>query len=614
MQAFVLFQRKCQSFQSSTFSCKSLEPDQWLFLNVTGVSFNTSAWATWDVNLGFANCQMETLVIWNVGRNKSNKEIHLHIKNSNIGSSVVVSDGVVTLENSSFHFLDFPDNLGVFSVTNGTVTVISSEVIGFQGHVFMRLTKGQAYFVDVLFMDCVFFMSAIYVKQNSSLHLQNTTFISNTGCLVRVMNFSVAIFSNSVLKNNTKPSHFGCYTILGGAGGSILWMKNSIFTNNRNFIGPLVAVLDRSVSVIQDSDITNNTAPHIGVVSVVSNMFLIFLRSKFSSNKGKAVAVESCSHIGILDCLFQSNNSTYAASIFVGVVEEMPPENKQEVKKMLHILGDLDYHFKRTTRTMLQTWFGSHQGEKCLISDCKFTDNTGGAFGAFNMSVVLHKCHFVNNTVFHHASSNSKGQPTGGAVSLGLCRANISECTFAQNSAEHGGAISADGGTLTVSSGVFTKNQVLMTKSSSGGAICIPSDISYLLVRKCVFLGNKAQNSGGAIMVVESTLVIVEESTFQDNWAQHGGAAFGESTFQDNWAQHGGAAFGAFSKIGNSSFNFNNADTDGGALVLIDQTSIWSSNFSHNTALNKGGAIHCYAILKFFCTFCFFKNNTGMDG
>lgn len=162
----------------------------------------------------------------------------------------------------------------------------------------------------------------------------------------------------------------------------------------------------------------------------------------------------------------------------------------------------------------------------------------------------------------------------------------------------NGGAILHNGG-MTLEDAILTNNEATV----DGGAIRSASG-AMMLVRRVQFIGNSAQEQGGAISSGTPGVTVVE-SLFEDNSAQFGGAIGGydihvrDSVFSGNSALNdGGAINGEFGcscswvEVSGSTFVDNSAGSKsfGGALNLPHEFDVRLSTFSANSA-GAGGAI-----------------------
>jgi len=202
---------------------------------------------------------------------------------------------------------------------------------------------------------------------------------------------------------------------------------------------------------------------------------------------------------------------------------------------------------------------------------------------------------FKNNT----ATGNYEGLHLGGAIYIKNGTSNVSGSTLSNNTAinnvnvGYGGALENDGGNLTVTSSIFTKNI-----SVYGGAI--DNDGGILQVTGSNFTGNNAIvciiYSGNTTLTVNKSIFTNNIGTAIDNW---GTLNVNSSTFNDNIG-------GAINNTGNlsvtdSTFTGNTANGgSGGAIdttngfqtdnILTTHTTISGSTFTGNKA-TYGGAI-----------------------
>ena len=162
-----------------------------------------------------------------------------------------------------------------------------------------------------------------------------------------------------------------------------------------------------------------------------------------------------------------------------------------------------------------------------------------------------------------------------------------------------GGSILQNGG-MTLEDAILSNNRAT---GSDGGAVRSASG-SMMLVRRVQFIGNSAQQQGGAISSGSPGVTVVE-SLFEDNSAQFGGAIGGydirvrDSVFIGNSAVNDGGAINGVSGcscswvgVSGSTFADNSAGSKsfGGALNLPHEFDVRLSTFSANSA-GAGGAI-----------------------
>ena len=176
----------------------------------------------------------------------------------------------------------------------------------------------------------------------------------------------------------------------------------------------------------------------------------------------------------------------------------------------------------------------------------------------------------------------------------------------------NGHSVVLDGGNsahlITLNSGgSLTLEQLTLqnaaNSSSFGGAI--QNNGGTLNIDGCSFIDDTA-NYGGAIGSDTGSVVTITDSTFQGNSATvNGGALTNDgtmsiagSTFSSNSAANGGAlAYISSTTVSGTTFDQNKATSGvGGAIYLFEQggpvsSTISQSTFDHNTAATQGGAI-----------------------
>jgi predicted outer membrane repeat protein len=174
----------------------------------------------------------------------------------------------------------------------------------------------------------------------------------------------------------------------------------------------------------------------------------------------------------------------------------------------------------------------------------------------------------------------------------------INQCTFLDNTYKgitaSGGAIN-NKGELIILNSTFTNNQ-----AQHGGAIY---NTGSLEVINTIFTNNSAVGYGGAISSIEGR-VMISNSTFKSNQAGELGGAIHQSKNKI--------------KINHTIFENNVVSGDGGAVSIFfnepSQThEIIASTFTSNQAINKGGAIYSYQSSLDF-SYNSYQGNTAKNG
>ncbi len=248
-----------------------------------------------------------------------------------------------------------------------------------------------------------------------------------------------------------------------------------------------------------------------------------------------------------------------------------------------------------------------------------------------------------------HLSDYTFSEHKGGVVSVEgtSSTADITNCTFTDNSGVNGGVLNVNGATVSL-----TKSTLKNNTATLGGAIYDMA--GKLTVSELVLENNKANNNGGAICLVGAKLDIDDSITFTSNSAQnHGGAIYvtyqtvdgktvgavlnvRDNTFVGHTAKGGGAVsirsaceatFTDTSFVSNSVSGF--ADTDegdgeGGGAIYVGYGKLTLNNttFAENKALatetegsvGNGGAVSIVGATVEITGTTFEKNEAGTGG
>ena len=290
---------------------------------------------------------------------------------------------------------------------------------------------------------------------------------------------------------------------------------------------------------------------------------------------------------------------------------------------------------------------GDSNGGKCF-SNCVFRANSAWNYGGALCIVDSDTVALVGNCLFESNSVRKAvraGDGTGGALygtysDIGGCtfrgnyayggggaiyarnqtNPNIHDCTFEGNSSEGdnwypgGGAVYCwSGGT--VSDCTFTSNSI--ARSNGGGLLINAEKANQLMsVSGCVFDGNSAGGSGGAIMVMDGSTSITgvfDRVAFTGNTAAGSGGGFysqagdkrlivvRNSLFAGNGAKNGGGAANHYWGGGISTANFENctfasntASSNGGG-VYADSSTVGVTNCIFYGNTESGGAANAYS-------------------
>ena len=206
-----------------------------------------------------------------------------------------------------------------------------------------------------------------------------------------------------------------------------------------------------------------------------------------------------------------------------------------------------------------------------MVTNCGFTRNSAGNGGGVyddNASPTMIQCSFSGN------SANS-----GGGMYNGSSAPTMSKCTFNENSAGNfGGAMYNNISTATVANSAFIGNQ-----ADTGGGMY--NWVSSSTVTDTTFSANSAGGGGGGMANIGGRPTVTD-CTFESNSATgnvgYGGGIYNNGsglivrrcTFTGNVANNGGAMFNDFSipTVSNCAFSANSGRSGGGMLNIY-----WSS-------------------------------------
>ena len=249
-----------------------------------------------------------------------------------------------------------------------------------------------------------------------------------------------------------------------------------------------------------------------------------------------------------------------------------------------------DCNFVNNTADVYMSTGGVISFDRGVIERCNFTGgiaNFGGAIHCYGFPTTIRYCNFYEN-------EGCSVQSTGGAICFAnKYGGNVSNCNFSKNFADHGGAIyvkyyaniidcnfdenrASSGGAIICYNGFdackikncyFIKNLAYVR----GGAINLDYLCDFIYLSQCVFIGNSAQNWGGAICTFEYSRIDAAHCDFINNTANNGGALYSSGgtlnycNFTGNKASEGSAIYYDVyqdGSISNSVFLDNRAGAD----------------------------------------------------
>ena len=279
------------------------------------------------------------------------------------------------------------------------------------------------------------------------------------------------------------------------------------------------------------------------------------------------------------------------------------------------------------------------------ISDCMFSNNTAVKGGNMFVAAYTSEVYKARHTIYLKNCTFSKGNAilNGGAVYMESHRLStgqynwrsnqelalkVTECVFAYNTAEEGGALFFKSSFLKVFVSIKTSHICNNYANKGGGIYGMLSEgviAATVNITDSRFINNIANTSAGGAVFIESAqrgqkmnnkkkvALNVKECVFNHNTAEEGGALFFNSSL---------LRVNVFVSIKKSQFCHNIANNEGAAVfgmlgkdVVAASVDITDSRFINNTAKTSGGGIYFEDIVNNInVTACSFTRNKATFG
>ena len=406
--------------------------------------------------------------------------------------------------------------------------------------------------------------------------------------------------------------------------GAVFTLDTSHLTGYGN--GGAIHLVRNKDLIVQQCLFIENTATYSGGAIQMIRTQGIFVNCTFEKNSvkgrlqrddfGGAVCALDNSHLTMHQCIFKENTATYTGgatyiqkshSLFESCIFE-----KNKVNNL-----------NQYTRGGAITATGANKN--ITIKQCLFKDNSatysGGAIQMIKTRGIFVNCTFEKNSV---KSRLQRGGFGGAVCALDNSHLTMHQCIFKENTATYtGGATYIQKSHSLFESCIFEKNKVnsLQQNTSSGGAISATSVNKNITIKQCLFKGNTATHSGGAISM-QKTRGIFVNCTFEKNSADRGGAVF---TLLDTSHLTGHSHGGAIHLVRNKDlivqqclFTENTATYSGGAIEMIKTQGIFvNCTFEKNSVKSRlqrgnfGGAVCALDNSHLTMHQCIFKENTA---
>ena len=398
------------------------------------------------------------------------------------------------------------------------------------------------------------YSAVLFGHSNSHVTIENSVFIqhnSSKGVSFLQNNSSMSITSSLFSQNIATSLGYSTITLYDGTNAAV---KSTMFTNNSNLAG--------------------------GAIFAQSECQITLDNCTLSSNKAVTGKTENVHKMSNLQRISHSSHENETNKVI------RPSLSNQTSSRRLS---------RRPTRKTNITRLSTPRSLPLLL---------------FNLTSQRKKMasqwvHPLRSSILETNYAHLKGilSGVGGAIYLALqSYLLITNCTFENNSAETGGAITAQQNvTLDIEKTMFMGNTAL----NYGGAMHVEQQVR-ILIPNCIFENNTCQQSGGAIAASGNITLDIHKTNFTRNSAvQQGGAIHidtdthlcaADCRFTDNNAEQGGAINGGrwmVLEINGSYFSENSALCIGGAIAAGKNVTLdmYRTSFVGNKAFMFGGAI-----------------------
>lgn len=320
---------------------------------------------------------------------------------------------------------------------------------------------------------------------------------------ITFQNFTTAVILTSSILNATITSSkfinntYGIYPSQTSS-NFFLNVDNCTFINNTYF----AITFPSSFSLSSSTFFFNGIS---GAVIIVENVLPTSYINDcyFYNNSHSAIKISSSSSIILNNCYFSYNTATKAgAGVYilsgstVFINNSTFEYNFGDIGGVIYARDSHTYIFNSSFN--FNTFEGLSPGSveiyygNANITECTFYNNTG----EMGMGINLH--HSQAN-VDKITCSKNYGRTGGGCFALTSSSLYLTNSSIFNNTVEYdGGAIRAIASTLVINSSIIIEN-----KSVFGGALYVSQ--TNLIVDSCIFSGNSAKAIAGAIYVRQSS-------------------------------------------------------------------------------------------------------------
>ncbi|MDD3050963.1 MAG: S8 family serine peptidase [Candidatus Cloacimonetes bacterium] len=244
------------------------------------------------------------------------------------------------------------------------------------------------------------------------------------------------------------------------------------------------------------------------------------------------------------------------------------------------------------------------------ISDCLFQNNIGyegGALKIIEAEIDVTGCRFINNSAL----------ASGGAIYSDESTISISDCGFETNTSVLGGAVSFINSEVSLNTNEFIENCAQGNSEVSAGALYLQETSGH--VTGNIFVSNSAEESAGAVGILNSSNLTLLKNEFDaNNGSNKGGAIYLSGSdgifivnnlIVNNLGLEGGAVSlqSSTAELYNNTI-INNYSLNGGALFMYESNAVLMNNICYTNFANQDGAEFYISDSNLEISFCNYEN------
>ena len=317
-------------------------------------------------------------------------------------------------------------------------------------------------------------LSSAFDNSNPDRILSGETLYLNDGIIDGTDNYDITIDCDVIIQG-TDDDGDGQYSIIDAQNLGQVFVIDSDITVTLNNI------------TFTNGETSGDGAAIINNGAMLSITDCFFIDNNSSAGRGGAIFQDETGSLTLDNVIFEGNSSFNGGAIYIDDTGVLTICGNSGFYNNTAFSGGGAIYNKGTTEI----------GAGTLFNNNKVTVY-GGAIYSDGILIVTESM-FINNT--------STGG-NGGAI-FNVISAIVADSTFSGNSAPDLGGAILNGGDIYVNGSTFTDNT-----AGTGGAIATDSDITNTTVNNSTFINNNATVNGGAIYILDGTVVIANSTIY----------------------------------------------------------------------------------------------------